>query len=46
MIEEREETAPVQPEAAPSFAIEIEGMRKAYGRTPAVQDLSMHVPRG
>jgi ABC-2 type transport system ATP-binding protein len=32
--------------AAPEYAIEIEGMRKAYGRTVAVRDLSMHVPRG
>ena len=32
--------------AAPEYAIEIEGMRKAYGRTVAVSNLSMHVPRG
>lgn len=32
--------------AAPEYAIEIEGMRKTYGRTVAVRDLSMHVPRG
>jgi ABC-2 type transport system ATP-binding protein len=32
--------------AAPEYAIEIEGMRKVYGRTVAVRDLSMHVPRG
>ncbi len=32
--------------AAPEYAIEIEGMRKAYGRTVAVRNLSMHVPRG
>jgi len=31
---------------APEYAIEIEGMRKAYGRTVAVRNLSMHVPRG
>jgi ABC-2 type transport system ATP-binding protein len=31
---------------APEYAIEIEGMRKSYGRTVAVRDLSMHVPRG
>lgn len=30
----------------PDHAIEIEGMRKSYGRTVAVRDLSMHVPRG
>jgi ABC-2 type transport system ATP-binding protein len=28
------------------LAIEIEGMRKAYGRTVAVRNLSMHVPVG
>ncbi|HZU11308.1 MAG TPA: ABC transporter ATP-binding protein [Chloroflexota bacterium] len=28
------------------YAIEIEGMRKAYGRTLAVRHLSMHVPAG
>lgn len=33
-------------ESAPDFAIEIEGMSKSYGRTMAVRNLSMHVPRG
>jgi ABC-2 type transport system ATP-binding protein len=28
------------------FVIEIEGMRKSYGRTQVVRNLSMHVPRG
>jgi ABC-2 type transport system ATP-binding protein len=33
-------------ESTPESAIELTGMRKAYGRTLAVRDLSMHVPRG
>ena len=32
--------------APADYAIEIEGLSKAYGRTQAVRDLSMHVPRG
>ena len=32
--------------APPEYAIEIEGMRKAYGRARVVRDLAMHVPRG
>ena len=41
-----EDQSPAGPEAAPDHAINIEGMRKAYGRTIALRDLSMHVPRG
>src|SRR5947209_9702742 len=41
-LEKPVEGAPAEPE----YAIEIEGMRKAYGRTVAVRNLSMHVPRG
>ncbi len=29
-----------------TYAIEIEGMSTCYGRTPAVRNLSMHVPHG
>ncbi|HEX6508471.1 MAG TPA: ABC transporter ATP-binding protein [Chloroflexota bacterium] len=36
-----EDASPVQ-----DNAIEIEGMRKAYGRTVAVRNLSLHVPQG
>lgn len=32
--------------ATPEYAIEIESMRKSYGRTVAVRHLAMHVPRG
>ena len=34
------------PDGAGPYAIEIEGMSTWYGRTPAVRNLSMHVPRG
>lgn len=47
MIEQAtEDTAVMEEDVASDWAIEIEGMRKAYGRTLAVRNLSMHVPRG
>jgi ABC-2 type transport system ATP-binding protein len=33
-------------ELTSTYTIEVEGMRKAYGKTVAVRNLSMHVPRG
>jgi ABC-2 type transport system ATP-binding protein len=38
--------ATAEPMTTIDNAIEIEGMRKTYGRTQAVRDLTMRVPRG
>lgn len=44
MIEEPDEIIAI--DAGEALGIEIEGMRKSYGKMTAVRDLSMHVPRG
>ncbi|HLJ69043.1 MAG TPA: ABC transporter ATP-binding protein [Chloroflexota bacterium] len=47
MIEAAEQVDEVaDPEIDSDLAIQIEGMVKCYGRTTAVDHLSMHVPRG
>lgn len=49
MLQSRPEARSEEPAATEvplEYAVEIEGMRKAYGRMQAVRNLSMHVPRG
>jgi ABC-2 type transport system ATP-binding protein len=41
-----EQVSKEQVESSPDYVIEVEGMRKSYGRTQAVRNLTMRVPRG